>query len=131
MIAEVTIGTPELIAIVGMLTAISLLLGILGKTSGWLSNRVHAIMGHDLQDIQTSLKQIKKSVEKVDALEVRQIALVSQLDNGIKDRLDDLETAHVTSDMKMDGLATDLAHLTGMMELHLNWKGKDRRADDE
>lgn len=131
MEVPVTLGTTELLAVVAMLTAITLLLGILGKTSGWLSKRVHDIMGHDLSDIQTSLKAIKASVAKVDALEVRQIALVSQLDNGIKDRLDDLEQAHLTSDTKMDGLATDLAHLTGMLELHLNWQGPDRRGDDD
>lgn len=115
--AEVTLGTTELVATVAMLTAVSLTFGILSKSSGWFDKKVHGIVTKRQQAMQEDLTEIKSE----------QKALKAQMNNGIKKRLDDLEEAHERTDTKLDGLATDLAHLTGMMELHLNWTGIDRR----
>ena len=130
MIAAVVVGTPELLAVVAMLTAVSLMFGILSRSSGWFDKKVHKIVTTEITEIKASLVEIQKSVKKVDVLERQQLALVGQLDNGVKDRLDNLEEAHERNDIKLDGLATDLAHITGMLELHLNWQGPDRRDED-
>jgi hypothetical protein len=129
MIAAVTIGAGELVVVVGMLTAVSLTFGILSRSSGWFDKKVHGVVVKDTGDIKTALDEIKVKVDKVDTLEHQQIQLAAQMNNGIKDRLDNLEESHGRNDVKLDGIAETVAGVKAMLELHLNWDGPDRRSE--
>ena len=125
--AAITIDTGTILLIVALLTAVVLMISILGRSNGWFETKVRGLVDDDIAGMQATLVRIETKVEKVDTLEKQQIALASQMNNGIKERLDGLEGAHNRNDVKLDGIADTVAGLKAMLELHLNWNGPDRR----